>query len=146
MIRSHHLHLQWKFHFVAGKLLEVMRQNFAGWCQQTFYLPRFVDNAQQCFAFTSLVNVPPYTVRPRDTRPWAARTSQVHVFELGPKFEMNEFMNLCPALFCHLHLKQTFPPIIWIYTEGEGDRIKSKLPFKTFSTLHFKQIQPKYLI
>ena len=33
------------------------------------------------------------TVRPRDTRPQAARTSQVHVFELGPKiFEMNEFM------------------------------------------------------
>ena len=32
------------------------------------------------------------TVRPRDTRPQAARTSQVHVFELGPKkFEMNEF-------------------------------------------------------
>ena len=32
-------------------------------------------------------------VRPRDTRPQAARTSQVHVFELGPKeFEMNEFM------------------------------------------------------
>ena len=35
----------------------------------------------------------PSTVRPRDTRPQAARTSQVHVFELGPKkFEMNEFM------------------------------------------------------
>ena len=33
------------------------------------------------------------TVRPRDTRPRAARTSQVHVFELGPKkLEMNEFM------------------------------------------------------
>ena len=34
-----------------------------------------------------------YTVRPRDTRPQAARTSQVPVFELGPKiFEMNESM------------------------------------------------------
>ena len=33
------------------------------------------------------------TVRPQDTRPQAARTSQVHVFELGPQiFEMNEFM------------------------------------------------------
>ena len=33
------------------------------------------------------------TVRPRDTRPQAARTLQVHVFELGPKiFELNEFM------------------------------------------------------
>ena len=33
------------------------------------------------------------TVRPRDTRPQAARTSQVHVFELGPIiFELNGFM------------------------------------------------------
>ena len=32
------------------------------------------------------------TVRPRDTRPQAARTSQVHVFKLGPKiFEMHVF-------------------------------------------------------
>ena len=35
-----------------------------------------------------------------------------------------------------LHLKQTFPPIIWIFTEGEGDEIESRLPFKIFSTLH----------
>ena len=34
-----------------------------------------------------------YTVKPRDARPQAARTLQVHVFELGPKkFEMNTFM------------------------------------------------------
>jgi hypothetical protein len=34
-----------------------------------------------------------YTVRPRDTRPQAARTLQVHVFELGPKkFDQNKFM------------------------------------------------------
>ena len=26
-----------------------------------------------------------------------------------------------------LHLKQTFPPIIWIFTEGEGDGIESRL-------------------
>ena len=33
------------------------------------------------------------TVRPQDTRHQAARTSQMQVFELGPKkFEMNEFM------------------------------------------------------
>ena len=32
-------------------------------------------------------------VRPRDTRPQAAWTLQVHVFELGPKkFELNKFM------------------------------------------------------
>ena len=33
-----------------------------------------------------------------------------------------------------LHLKQTFLPIIWIFTEGEGDGIKSRLLFKIFST------------
>ena len=32
-----------------------------------------------------------------------------------------------------LHLKQTFPPIIWIFTEGDG--IKSRVPSKIFSTL-----------
>ena len=32
-----------------------------------------------------------------------------------------------------LHLKQTFPPIIQIF--NEGDEIESKLPFKIFSTL-----------
>ena len=31
-----------------------------------------------------------------------------------------------------LHLKQTFPPIIWLFTEGEGDRTESRLPFKIF--------------
>ena len=35
-----------------------------------------------------------------------------------------------------LHLKQTFLPIIWIFTEVEGDGIKSRLPFKIFSTLN----------
>ena len=30
-------------------------------------------------------------------------------------------------------LQQTFLPIIWI--EGEGDRIETRLSFKTFSTL-----------
>ena len=30
---------------------------------------------------------------------------------------------------------QTFPPIIWIFTDGEGDGIESRLPFKIFSTL-----------
>ena len=33
-----------------------------------------------------------------------------------------------------LHLKQTFPPIFQILTEGEGDRRGSRLPF-IFSTL-----------
>ena len=38
-----------------------------------------------------------------------------------------------------LHLKQTFPPIIWIFTEGEGHGIESRLPFKIFSTLPWRK-------
>ena len=40
-----------------------------------------------------------------------------------------------PSNVLPLHLKQTFPPIIWIFIEGEGDGIESRLPFKIFSTL-----------
>ena len=40
-----------------------------------------------------------------------------------------------PSNVLLLHLKQTFLPIIWIFTEGEGDGIESRLPFKIFSTL-----------
>ena len=40
-----------------------------------------------------------------------------------------------PSNVLPLHLKQTFPPIIWIFIEGEGDGIKSRLPFKIFFTL-----------
>ena len=34
-----------------------------------------------------------------------------------------------PSNVLPLHLKQTFPPIIWIFTEGEGDKIKSKFAY-----------------
>ena len=44
-----------------------------------------------------------------------------------------------PSNVLPLHLKQTFPPIIWIFTEVEGDGIESKLPFKIFSTLQMKK-------
>ena len=40
-----------------------------------------------------------------------------------------------PSNVLPLHLNQTFPPIIWVFTEGEGDGMKSRLPFKIFSTL-----------
>ena len=49
-----------------------------------FFFQKFVDNAQQCFAFTPQTN---------------------------------------------------FPPIIWIFIEGEGDEIESMLSFKISSTL-----------
>ena len=42
-----------------------------------------------------------------------------------------------PAMFCLYSSPQAnFPPIIWIFTEGEGDGIESGLPFQIFSTLH----------
>ena len=31
-----------------------------------------------------------------------------------------------------LHLKETFPPIIWIFNEGEGDEIESGYLVKSF--------------
>ena len=40
-----------------------------------------------------------------------------------------------PSNVLPLHLKQTFLPIIWIFSEGEGDGIESRLPFKISSTL-----------
>ena len=40
-----------------------------------------------------------------------------------------------PSNVLPLHLKQTFPPIIWIFTEGEVGGMESRLPFKIFSTL-----------
>ena len=46
------------------------------------------------------------------------------------------------------HHKQTFLAIISVFTEGEGDGIKSRLPFKTFSTLlvfTLKQSHTAYL-
>ena len=43
---------------------------------------------------------------------------------------------ITPSNVLPLHLKQSFQRIIWIFTEGEGDLIKSRLPFKIFSTLY----------
>ena len=37
-----------------------------------------------------------------------------------------------------LQLKQTFPPIIWIFTDGDG--IEFRLPFKIFSTLTVRHL------
>ena len=39
-----------------------MRQNIAGWCQQTFCFQNFVDNAQQCFACTPQTNFPAHSL------------------------------------------------------------------------------------
>ena len=47
-------------------------------------------------------------------------------------FENNSLLTM-PSNVLPLHLKQTFLPIIWIFTEG--DEIESRLPIKIFSTL-----------
>ena len=41
------------------------------------------------------------------------------------------------AIFC----LYTFPPIVWILTEGEGDGMESRLSSQIFSTLLFKTNQ-----
>ena len=62
------------------------------------------------------------TVRPRNTRPQAARTLKLHVFELDPKiFAMNEFTE---CVIC-----------IWtIFESGCGIQISEATPTK-FSML-----------
>ena len=35
-----------------------------------------------------------------------------------------------PSNVLPLRLKQTFPPIVWIFTEGEGDGMEFRLFFK----------------
>ena len=40
-----------------------------------------------------------------------------------------------PSNVLPIHLRLTFPLIIWIFTEGEGDDIEARLPFNIFSTL-----------
>ena len=40
-----------------------------------------------------------------------------------------------PSNVLPLHLKQTFPFIIWVFVEVEGDVSKSRIPFKIFPTL-----------
>ena len=40
-----------------------------------------------------------------------------------------------PSNVLPYYVKQTFPLMILIFTEGEGDGIESRLPFKIFSIL-----------
>jgi hypothetical protein len=51
-----------------------------------------------------------------------------------------------PNNVLHLHLKQNFLPIFWIFTEDEGDEIKSRLPFKIFSTLQNSLVPVAYIV
>ena len=53
------------------------------------------------------------------------------------KFFVFKSLLTMPSNVLPLRLKQTFPLIILIFTEGEGDGIESRLSFKIFSTLIF---------
>ena len=65
-------------------LLELIRQNIAGWCNKLFVFKTLWTMTSNIFA---------------------------------------------------IHLNQTFLPIIWIFTEGEGDGIKPRILFKIFSAI-----------
>ena len=43
-----------------------------------------------------------------------------------------------PSNVLPLYLKQTFPPIIWIFMEGEGDGIESRITSQIFSNVIFQ--------
>ena len=48
-----------------------------------------------------------------------------------------------PCNVMPLYLKQTFPPIIWIFTEGESDGIESGPSSQIFYTLILSSYQQK---
>ena len=48
------------------------------------------------------------------------------------KHDVNKLFSFQSRQCVPLHLKQTNPPMIWIFTEGEGDGIESRLLFKIF--------------
>ena len=51
-----------------------------------------------------------------------------------------------PGKVLPFHLKQTFLPIIWIFTECIGDQIESRLPFKIFYTLLSSLVYLEFLM
>jgi hypothetical protein len=52
-----------KIQIIGGKLcLPQARQNITGRYQQTFEHKKFVDHAQQCFAFTPQTNFPAHNL------------------------------------------------------------------------------------
>ena len=62
--------------------------------------------------------------------------------DVNKLFGFKSLLTLPSNIFL-LHLQQTFPPIIWIFTEGEGDRIETMLPFEIFSTLTYQLIETR---
>ena len=66
---------------------------------------------------------------------WQERCKGKTLLDVVNKLLNTLSLFLMPKHVLSLHLKQTFPPIIWIFTEGVGDGIESRLPSKIFSTL-----------
>ena len=58
-----------------------------------------------------------------------------HCWVMSPNFLFSKVCWQCPAMFCLYTSSKLSLSIIWIFTEDEGDGIKSRLPFKIFSTL-----------
>ena len=58
-----------------------------------------------------------------------------HCWVMSTNFLKTKSLLTIPSNVLPIHFKQTFPPIIWIFTKDEGDAIESRLPFKKNSTL-----------
>ena len=58
---------------------------------------------------------------------------------MSTNFENKKFVDNTQDCFA-FHPKQTFPHIIWIFIDNEGDGIKFRLPFKIFSTLFYDRL------
>ena len=63
------------------------------------------------------------------------RCKSDHFWALSTNFLFSKVLLITPGNVLPLHLKQTFPPIIWNFTEGEGGGMESRLSFEIFFTL-----------
>ena len=59
-------------------------------------------------------------------------------------FENKKIVDEDQQIFFSLHIKQIFPLIIWIFIEGEGDGIESRLPSFYFTTWFFFEQSTSY--
>ena len=66
---------------------------------------------------------------------WEAKVQRQNIAGCFDKRLNTKSLLAMPRNILPLHLKQTFPPIVWGFTEGEVDEIESRLAFKLFSTL-----------
>ena len=53
------------------------------------------------------------------------------------KTKVTKSLLTSPSNVLPYYLQKPFPPIIWIFTESEGDGIKSRRSFEIFSTLKY---------